>query len=105
MHDVLFQHQDALGVRQLSEYARSLGLDSHAFQRCVASGRHQARVQRGLVDGAAAGVQGTPGFVIGRTKPGDTVEGTALRGALPTETFRQIIEQLLTPAPATPPRD
>jgi predicted DsbA family dithiol-disulfide isomerase len=42
-------------------------------------------------------VQGTPGFVIGRTRDGDSIEGTALRGALPLETFRQIIDQLLTP--------
>jgi hypothetical protein len=50
---------------------------------------------RGLADGAAAGVEGTPGFVIGRTKTGDTVEGAPIRGAQPLDTFRQIIEQLL----------
>src|SRR5436305_865944 len=51
--------------------------------------------------GAAAGVQGTPGFVIGRTTAADTVEGTPIRGAQPVEKFRRIIEQWLaqqTPA-------
>jgi predicted DsbA family dithiol-disulfide isomerase len=65
------------------------------FDRCLSSGRNAARVDRGLADGAAAGVEGTPGFVIGRTKTGDTVEGTPIRGAQPLDTFRQIIEQLL----------
>ncbi len=41
-------------------------------------------------------MQGTPGFVIGRTTAADTVEGTPIRGAQPVETFRRIIEQWLT---------
>jgi protein-disulfide isomerase len=95
MHDVLFQNAKALAPPQLSEYARTIGLDGAAFDECFGSGRHAARVERGLADGAAAGVRGTPGFVIGRTKAGDVVEGTAVRGAQPPETFRRIIEQLL----------
>jgi protein-disulfide isomerase len=96
MHDVLFQNQQALNPSQLAEHARSIGLDGATFQRCLSSGRNAKRIDRGLADGAAAGVQGTPGFVIGLTKAGDTVEGTPIRGALPLETFRQIINQLLT---------
>jgi len=102
MHDILFQNQHALEPPRLAGHARALGLDEAAFQRCVASGRNASRVDRGIADGAAAGVQGTPGFVIGRTRGGDTIEGTALRGALPLETFRQIIEQLLTPPKPAP---
>jgi protein-disulfide isomerase len=95
MHDALFQNQGALDLPQLAEHARSLGLDGPTFDRCLSSGRNAARVDRGLADGAAAGVEGTPGFVIGRTKTDDTVEGTPIRGAQPLDTFRQIIEQLL----------
>jgi protein-disulfide isomerase len=95
MHDALFQNQGALELPQLTEHARSLGLDGPTFDRCLSSGRNAARIDRGLADGAAAGVQGTPGFVIGRTKTGDMVEGTLIRGAQPLDTFRQIIEQLL----------
>jgi protein-disulfide isomerase len=95
MHDALFQNQGALDLPQLSEHARLLGLDGPTFDKCLSSGRNAARVDRGLADGAAAGVEGTPGFVIGRTKTGDTVEGTPIRGAQSLDTFRQIIEQLL----------
>jgi protein-disulfide isomerase len=97
MHDVLFQNQHALEPPQLTEHARTIGLDAATFRRCLTSGRHASQVDRGIADGAAAGVQGTPGFIIGRTREGDIVEGTALRGALPLETFRQIIDQLLAP--------
>lgn len=95
MQDALFQHQTALATQQLAEYASALGVNRRAFDECVTSGRHAARIERGLVDGAAAGVQGTPGFVVGKTQPGDTIQGTPIRGAQPLETFRRIIEQLL----------
>lgn len=95
MHDLLFRNSKALAPAQLAEYARSIGLDGAAFDECLGSGRHGPRVERGLADGAAAGVRGTPGFVIARTKAGHVVEGTAVRGAQPIETFRRIIEQLL----------
>jgi protein-disulfide isomerase len=95
MHDALFQNQRALAPPQLVEHARSIGLDGPAFDACLSSDRHAARIERGLADGAAAGVRGTPGFVIGRTTAGDVVEGTPIRGAQPIETYRRIIDQLL----------
>src|SRR2546427_58800 len=95
MHDVLFQHQKALAPPQLAEHARTVGVDGAKFDECLSSGRHAARVTRGLTDGAALGVQGTPTFVVGKTKPGDVVEGTPIRGAQPLETFRRIIDQKL----------
>ena len=95
MHDVLFQSARALALPQLAEYARAVGVNGAAFEDCLVSGRHAARVERGLADGAAAGVRGTPGFVIGRTKADDIVEGTSVRGAQPLETFRRIIDQML----------
>jgi len=95
MHDALFQNQGALAPPQLAEHAGAVGVDGAAFAACLSSGRFAARVARGLVDGAAAGVQGTPAFVVGRTQAGDVVEGTPIRGAQPLETFRRIIDQLL----------
>ena len=96
MHDALFGHPGALSPPQLAEHARSIGLDESKFDDCLASGRNAARIERGLADGAAAGVRGTPAFVIGKTKAGDVVEGTPVRGAQPLETFRQIIDRALT---------
>jgi len=95
MHDVLFQNQRALAPLQLAEHARTVGVEGAKFDECLSSGRHAARVERGLADGAAVGVQGTPTFVVGKTKAGDVVEGTPIRGAQPLETFRRIIDQAL----------
>lgn len=95
LHDVVFQNPRALAAAQLAEHARAIGLDGVTFDDCLSSGRHAARVERGLADGAAAGVQGTPSFVVGKTTAGDVVEGTPIRGAQALETFRRIIDQLL----------
>lgn len=95
MHDMLFQNQRALAAPQLAEHARALGVDGAKFDECLSSGRQAARVERSLADGAAAGVQGTPGFVVGKTRAGGVVEGTLIRGAQPLETFRRIIDQAL----------
>jgi protein-disulfide isomerase len=95
MHDVLFQNSTALAGPRLVDHARAVGLDTATFSECVSSGRHAARVEQGARDAAAAGVQGTPGFVIGKTTTGDVIEGTPVRGAQPFDTFRQIIDQAL----------
>ena len=92
---MLFGNQQALQPPKLSEHARTLGLDGTRFDACLTSGKHAARVSQGLTDGLAAGVQGTPGFVVAKTKPGDIVEGALVVGAQPVEVFRRLIDQLL----------
>src|SRR2546425_12417859 len=57
MHEVLFQNQRALALPQLAEYAHAVGVDGSKFDECLSSGRHAARVERGLADGTAVGVQ------------------------------------------------
>jgi protein-disulfide isomerase len=95
MHDLLFQNQKALAPPQFAEHARTVGMDGAKFDECLSLGRYAARVTRGVTDGAAVGVQATPTFVVGKTKPGDVVEGTVIRGAQPLETFRRFIDQKL----------
>ena len=96
MHDVLFQNQQALAEDQLPAHAKTLGLDAGAFSACLASGKHASDVQKNFSEGAAAGVNGTPSFVIGRTRPDGTVEGLLFTGARPLADFRQEIDRLLS---------
>jgi protein-disulfide isomerase len=95
MHGALFGNQQALEPPKLSEHARALALDGARFDQCVTAGTHAAHVSQGLTDGQAAGVHGTPSFVVAKTAPGDTVEGTLVVGAQPVEVFRRLIDQLL----------
>jgi protein-disulfide isomerase len=97
MHERLFANQRALGPGDLSRYAQALNLDVPAFESCLASGRHAARVRQGLSDGQKAGVSGTPTFFLG------VVEGDGqklkvvrvLRGAQPYSAFKEAIDQAL----------
>jgi protein-disulfide isomerase len=95
MHDLLFQHQKALQLEQLQAYARRLGLDSSTFAACLEEAKYASEVQKDIEDGAAAGVQRTPSFFLGKTSTSDTMQGISLSGARPITVFRQAIERLL----------
>jgi protein-disulfide isomerase len=95
MHDLLFHHQQALQVEQLQAYARRLGLDAIAFESCLEQGTYAAAVQKGVEEGTAAGVQGTPAFFLGKTSAEGTMQGILISGARPITAFQHHIERLL----------
>ena len=85
-HDVLFQEQDRLAVRDLKEKAGRLGLDRGDFDRCLDTGRYVERVQDDIAEGRSAGVSGTPAlFVNGIPIPGGAVGYDVVAAALDTE--------------------
>jgi protein-disulfide isomerase len=45
MHDLLFEHQDALEDEKLGQYASALGLDAERLVNEVMAGVHSARVK------------------------------------------------------------
>jgi protein-disulfide isomerase len=95
MHDLLFSNIRAQGPQELAAHARSLGLDAKRFEQCLASEKYAARVQEGVDAGQAAGVRGTPTFLLG-VVDGDTVKATRMiRGALPYPAFKSAIDSLL----------
>ena len=64
MHDLLFDHQDALTARDLMGYANELGLDLDAFHADLKRHEHAARVARDIESAELSGVAGTPTFFI-----------------------------------------
>jgi len=64
MHDLLFQHQNALEDKDLLEYAAALDLDVERFAAELQSGFHTARVREDFLSGVRSGVNGTPTFFI-----------------------------------------
>ena len=94
MHDTLFAHQRELGVDQIKERARELGLDTEAFDTCLDSGANRQRVQADLQAGQKAGVTGTPTiFVNGR-------QVTLMRGVSPFDLLSATIDDELERAAA-----
>jgi Na+/H+ antiporter NhaA len=64
MHDVLFEHQDALRPDDLLGYAEQLGLEVERFTRDLSERGGASRIEED-VDGAdLSGVSGTPTFFI-----------------------------------------
>jgi protein-disulfide isomerase len=64
MHDLLYEHQDALDVHDLRGYAVELGLDGDAFEDDLRGGKHSARVGQDVNSAEEAGVAGTPSFFL-----------------------------------------
>jgi protein-disulfide isomerase len=97
MYARLFANQQQLQPEALVQHAQALGLDEPAFQACLDSGKYTATINASLKEGQDAGVRGTPGFLLGYTQA-DGAEVRAvkfLNGALPFDTFKQTIDQLL----------
>jgi protein-disulfide isomerase len=64
MHDMLYEHQDALDDEYLEIYAATIGLDVERFARELLSGVHAPRVREDFLSGVRSGVNGTPTFFI-----------------------------------------
>lgn len=89
-HDLLFQEQGRLAVRDLKEKAGRLGLDRDEFDRCLDTGRYVEQVQADQAAGQAAGVTGTPAlFVNGIPVPGGAVGYEVVADALDRELARR----------------
>jgi protein-disulfide isomerase len=64
MHDLLFEHQDALEDADLLLYADAIDLDVERFARELALGTYAGRVREDFLSGVRSGVNGTPTFFI-----------------------------------------
>ena len=90
LHDLMFQEQKQLAVKELKAKAGRLGLDQKKFDGCLDAGRYTEQVQEDMREGNRVGVTGTPAlFVNGIPLPG---------GSVPYETIAKAIEQELARA-------
>ena len=64
MHDLLFEHQDALEDGDLLAYAQTVPLDIERFVAEMGAGIHAPRVREDFLGGVRSGVNGTPTFFI-----------------------------------------
>jgi protein-disulfide isomerase len=64
MHDMLFEHQDALEPQDLIGYAESLDLDITRFEKDLEAGTYAKKVRDDFRSGVKSGVNGTPTFFV-----------------------------------------
>jgi protein-disulfide isomerase len=79
-------------------YAQSASLDVDKFKACIDSDKYKAAIDNDIAEGTAAGVSGTPSFVLGRIQNG-RIEGVRIVGAMPYAQFDAKIQELLKQTP------
>ena len=84
--DLIFNNTGILGDATYLKFAQQIGLDEAAFKTCYEEGRYRDAVTADRDWASELGVSSTPTFFI---------NGIALVGAQPYETFQQVIEMEL----------
>lgn len=64
MHDLLFENQSHLSVKNLRAYAEQLSLDVARFTAEMDDGVYRQRIREHLESGRASHVRATPGFFV-----------------------------------------
>jgi protein-disulfide isomerase len=84
--DQLFANQERLGVALYRELAEQQGANMTQFNTCIAQRKYQSKVEENYNEGLQLGITGTPGSFI---------NGVPVRGALPYDQIKAIIENEL----------
>jgi len=90
----LVRNASKLSPDFVTQSAAALKLDMTAFNACVESTRFDADIAKDQQEGAAAGVEGTPTFIVGKTTP-QGLDGVRIVGAQPYDVFDQKLKQLI----------
>ncbi len=86
LHDHMFDNQSKLGPEDLKAAAKSLGADVEKFNKCLDDNATIAQVEKEIQEGQKLGVKSTPTFYV---------NGQLVAGALPVDTFSEIIDEEL----------
>jgi Na+/H+ antiporter NhaA len=91
MHDLLFEHQDALTGRDLLRYAEDLGLDLERFRKDLKRHEHAPRVARDVESAELSGVAGTPTFFINGQRHHGAYDIATLKRAVKAARARTLV--------------
>ncbi|TDD12179.1 Na+/H+ antiporter NhaA [Kribbella turkmenica] len=93
MHDLLFEHQDALTAPDMLEHASNLGLDRELVAEQLRRRKYWPRVTRDIDGADRSGVAGTPTFFV---------NGRRHHGAYDIETLARVVRAALAQQPTSP---
>lgn len=86
-HDLAFKNQDKLDKANLEKFAKDVGADVKKYTACVEAKKYADFVQKDVEYGEKIGVKSTPTFFV---------NGQLVNGAVPIETFSEIIDEELS---------
>ncbi|MFY9578221.1 MAG: Na+/H+ antiporter NhaA [Gaiellaceae bacterium] len=91
MHDLLFQHQDALRPSDVIGYAEQLGLDTERFTATLDGHADAARIAEDVDSADLSGVSGTPTFFVNGRRHAGAYDIQTLTTAVRTARARAAI--------------
>jgi Na+/H+ antiporter NhaA len=91
MHDLLFQHQDALRLPDLLRYADQLGLDVDRFRDDLKRHVHAGRVAEDVESADLSSVSGTPTFFVNGLRHYGAYDLDTLASAVRTARARTLL--------------
>lgn len=94
LRHTMIVNANQLQADKLGGYAQSASLDVAKFQACVDSDKYRAAIDKDIAEGSAAGINGTPSFVLGRIENGK-LQGVRMVGAMPYQQFEAKIQEML----------
>ena len=97
MHDLLFEHQDALRPDDLLTYAGELGLDLERFRADLSRHAGAARVAEDVDSADLSGVSGTPTFFVNGRRHYGAYDIEALSAAVRVARARATLEAPRSP--------
>jgi protein-disulfide isomerase len=98
MHDQLYKHQtdpDGLARASIEGYAKKIGLDMKKFRAALDTGSNANTVDADAKAAQAAGITGTPTFIIGAGPATGSWTGYVLVGAQPLAKFKKLVDLAL----------
>jgi protein-disulfide isomerase len=93
LRDILEANPSKLSASDITLYAKEAALDMPTFQSCLDLGKHKAAIEKDVKLATAAGINGTPTFIVGRSTE-NGVDGELLVGAMPLSAFEERFKAL-----------
>jgi predicted DsbA family dithiol-disulfide isomerase len=99
MHDAWFTNTalNGTGIKddKVIEIANKAGLKGKELLDCGKAGTYNSEISADSAAAAAAGISGTPGFVVGKIDADGNVTGDLISGAYPFDEFDKAITKYL----------
>ena len=86
MSDIIFTNQQTLVAEDFAKFANELNLDVDAFNLCMSDNPHNDKIANDYQTGISSGVRGTPSSFV---------NGQIIPGALPYESMKSMIDEVL----------
>jgi protein-disulfide isomerase len=99
MRHIILANNQTIGKDVFATFAQDLKLNANEFLRCTSdANKYQDELKKDQAEGVAAGINGTPSFIIGRTS-GASLDGIRIVGAQPYAAFDAKLKELLATKP------